>query len=219
MKRVIAGLLVACLVGCTTQNQGLFRDDSGALDATWDSGAATGDTGLPVSTAVWFALDGQVELVDGVATELIIETRFLPDDVGDGTLCADAPRVETLTPLDVPDPLVFHWWEVTLDPSEGTCDGRERLPTTLRVGLGELYSGVVAGVDQHGLGDVRDSLYGTYASFEAPVGDGLDATTYAYGYAGTEADRAGETTAADAGPMPDGRYLLTAFYLFELPEG
>lgn len=212
---VIAGGLVACSGAGMTN----ARLDSATGDPTGDSGPDTDDSGELLADAAWFALDGEVELIDGSASVATINIRFLADEVGEGTLCTDAFEVLAMQPRDVPDPLVFHWWDVVIDPSSGACAGAERLPSSLRFGLGELYPQVVAGVDQHGLGDVKDSLYGSYASFDAPVGDGVDQTTYAYGYAGTEGDRLGETVAVEAGPMPDGLYLVTAFYLFELlPE-
>ena len=219
MMRTTLALGLVVLVGCSGNYDMAGRIDSASEAPLGDSGSGSSDSGDLLPPAPWFALDAQVDLVEGEASGLALQIRFLPEDTVLGEVCNDAPTVVSFEPIGSPDPLVFHWWEVVIDPDTGACDAAPRLPSTLRLGLGELYPQVVAGVDQDGLGDVKDSLYGAYASFDAPIGDGLDGTTYAYGYAGTEADRAGATPAVESGPLPDGSYLATAFYLFELlPE-
>ena len=216
MKRAtLMALLGGLLTGCAASynlDDGEFADSA----TGGDSGMHQGDSGPVVNDdPVWFGLDAEVQLLEGQVTAVTTSLRVHPEDTEE-LLCTDAPAVEVIQDLAVPDPLVFHWVQLTLAEDSGACEGGDRIPRSIRLGLGELYDPIVPGVERHGLGEVQDSLYGAYASFEAPVGDGLEGTTYAYGYAGTELDRAGETTAVETGPLPDGTYLVTAWYLFEL---
>ena len=217
MKRaliLVAGL--ATLVGCSNQN---LHSMEGVADTgnQWETGTASDDSGaVEDPDPYWFALDAEVVIVEVVPVEVVVSLRLHPEDSEWGALCTDAPEVLAFEESAVPDPLVYTWLQLDLAGDLGACSGAERVPRTMMLGLGELYDPIVPGVEQHGLGEVKDSLYGAYASFDAPVGDGLTGTTYAYGYAGTEDDRLGTTPAVDDGPLPDGRYLVTAWYLFEL---
>ncbi|HJN73755.1 MAG TPA: hypothetical protein QGF58_07470 [Myxococcota bacterium] len=219
MKRALIMMLgvVTGLTGCMGESYLFDEEFGGDSGSLWHTGMDSGDSGqIEDPDPVWFALDAEVEMVDGAVSEVVVSLRLHPEDPEDGAICTDTPKVSYFEEEAVPDPLVYHWIEVGLGEDAGSCDGAARVPRTMMFGLGQLYEPIVPGVEEHGLGDVRDSLYGAYASFEAPVGDGLAGTTYGYGYAGTEADREGATTAVADGPLPDGRYLVTAWYVFEL---
>jgi len=216
MKRVTMIVLAGLVTACSDMN--LHDMGAGAEDTgnTWDT-EGTGDSGaIDSPDPYWFGLDAQIEILEGAVVSVAPTLRLWPEDSTLGELCTDFPEVVSFEAAEVPDPLVYHWVALDLADDSGACIGAERVPRQMVIGLGELYEPIVPGVEQHGLGDVRDSLYGSYASFEAPVGDGLDGTTFAYGYAGTEQDRLGETEAVSAGPLPDGSYQITAWYLFQI---
>ena len=220
MKRAWIVPLLLALTACMAENQVTYQDTaSGApVDDTGPPDSGPDDTAEPAEP-VWFDLSGTIALVEGQVSAASLDISVLPEPATDGVICSVLYEDLQFSPVEpVPDPIVWHWWQLEL-PAEATdCPGVDQAPRSLRLGLGELYPAVVQGVEEHGLGEAKGSLYGAYASFEAPVGDGLDGTTYAYGYAGTEADREGETTAVEAGPLPDGSYLVTGYYLFRLPE-
>jgi hypothetical protein len=218
MKRVIA-LGAVLLTACSSENY-LATQDTGAqgsADHSSPPDSGQDDTGDSAEPA-WFDLSGTLSIEGGALTSSSLTLSVLPEDASQGVICATVyGDLEPQLVEPLPDPLVFHWWQIELPDGASDCEGADRAPRRLRVGLGELYPALEQGVDEHGLAAAKDSLYGAYASFEAPVGDGLDGTTYAYGYAGTEQDRAGETTATEQPPLPDGTYELTGYYLFRLP--
>ena len=217
MKRAMA-MLPLVLTACMSDSL-LGAADSGDADGSdHSSPPETGldDTGLGADP-VWFDVSGSLTLEAGRLTEGSLTISALPEDTSLGPICSGTYALNAEPVELVPDPVVFHWWDLELSGEAPDCPGADGAPRHLRLGLGELYPALEQGVDEHGLGGVKASLYGAYASFEAPVGDGLEGTTYAFGYGGTEQDRAGETTTATEPPMPDGTYQLTGYYLFRLP--
>lgn len=214
-----SGLVLAGLIACA---------DKGAEDAAADTGGGADDTGWAgdsddadtaeeeIAEATWFLLRGEVELLAGEPAALRLWVSGLPDD-GEA-ICSEELSIEaSLTLAEVPDPVVYHWWELQVGALEGDCVDHLTLPGTLRLGLGALHPQLVPGLERHELREVEDSMYGSYASFEAPWGDGLAGTTYAFGFAGTAQDMAGDAPAVGVAPMPDGSYEITGWYPFKLP--
>ena len=222
MKRVMAlvPLLGLCLTACLADGNAGIADTQSGEGSDHSSPPETGldDTGSSPEPA-WFDLSGTVTLLEGQVASASLVVSALPEEPSDGVICSTTYEELVLTPVEpLPDPIVWHWWQAALPVESSDCEGADQAPRLLRLGLGELYPALEQGVEEHGLGHATASLYGAYASFEAPVGDGLDGTTYAYGYAGTEQDREGETVAVEAGPLPDGSYLISGYYLFRLAE-
>lgn len=213
------GVLGLVTTACTGFDMGAEdHADTGQTSDTATQVDDTADSGFGGVEPVWFGLDGTLTVSEGALSGAEISVRLFGQDAGQGVLCERALPVRSLTILESTEPAwVFHWAELTLDTSPAVdCPGIKRVPDTLRVGLGALYPELEPGLADLGLQDAADSMYTAYAALPEPAGDGLDGTVLAYGFAGTEQDRAGQSAAVVAPPVPDGAYLLTGWYVFAL---
>lgn len=208
-------VLLSMLVGCADYNVAGVSDTA-AREV--DSDGLADDSGAEDSAEVqptWFGLDAVFLLEEGQISSMTVTHRIYPDPPSKGLICSsERAAVEILTLEQTPDPLVWHWFEVSLGEDSGDCSEAALVPRTFRMGVGDFYPDLAPALADTEL--KAGNLYGSYASFEAPSGDGLEGTTYAYGYAGTPANRSGEAAAVEEGPLPDGPYSVTGWYLFKI---
>lgn len=183
-----------------------------------ETGVASDDTGLEDTgsgEATWFGIDALITVSDGRIEAATLRHRVYSEEPDDGELCvSERVATEILSVDETPDPVVWHWVEVVTAPDSGDCAASSPVPDRVRLGLGELYPDVAPGVVDAGY--AVENMYGAYAALEAPAGDGIEGTTYAYGYAGSVANRAGDEFATTQGPLADGAYIVSAWYLFRL---
>ena len=225
IARLTASIGGCVLVGCSNSDLAgsQFRDDTGEGASPSDTAVDDGDSGQTVTDTVpqptWFRLGAQVSLVDGLAAAVSLDLVLYDADQVLIPDCAELREVQgVVVSQDTPDPTVYHWWELLLAPAEVSCLSAGQLPDVLVLGLGALHPEVRAQMLSRGLDDVSGSLYGAYALLAADelALEPAEQRALAYGYAGTPSDRAGETPALDAGPLPDGDYTLSGVFLFPL---
>ena len=211
MKRAACtSLLMAFAVACTPRGvadtAAQADDTSFAVD---DSG--TDDTSQPEPER--FRVLGTLTVQDGEYAAAEVQYRLLADD---GTeICTQTHAAETVTMALSPEPeWVFDWARLDLADTDEWCQAS--LPSSLGVGLGLLYTEVVPHLEASGVAEVQSSLQGFYASFEQPWSDGIEQSTLAMGYAGTEQALAGEIQAAESGPLPDGVYSFRSVFTLTL---
>lgn len=207
------------LPGCTS------LDYTGKFDST-DTAAASDDTGRDSDTMsadsgstppAWYAVGAAASLSGGLLTALTVTYSLLPETPTDGSICESVRAPISAVDAPSPDPAIYHWWLVELPQDDGACEGAETLPTTLLLGLGELHPDITAGLKDDAAQAAAGSLYGAYVATDGVQEDGQAETIYIYGYAGTTADLAGETSPVTAPPAPDGDYTLTPVYVLKLP--
>lgn len=214
-----AGLLLALFCPACAMKEGLLGPaDSYDLDDTADAPEDSADDsgGWDGMTPGYWSLSATVLVEEGapVAGDTAVSLQLLDAVLGaEGVICTatwDSPMVAA---ADVPDPLVFHWWEVS---SAGTLNGncttaqQRFLPTELGLGLGELLPDLAAVLDPAGYGEVAGSLYGAFVQM-APEAD-----VWAFGVAATEAGFTGDVDAVGASPVPNGTYAFLPIYLLPL---
>lgn len=216
----VLSALIALLPGCTPMDAtGRFdsADTANASgDSSDDSDTMSADSGA--SPPTWYTVGATASLSGGLVTAVAVTYTLWPETPADGALC-QSPRA-ALSAVDAPspDPAIYHWWLVTLAADDGACEGAEGLPTTVLLGLGELHPDIVAGLKDDAAQSASGSLYGAYVATDGVGEDGQAESIYVYGYAGTAADLAGETTPVTAPPAPDGDYTLTPVYVLKLPD-
>lgn len=214
-RLVMMALGALALVACSDAN---LQENAPRETGPLDSGVAMDDTGLEDTASVeatWFGLDALVTVSDGRVVDATLSHRVFAEEPSDGPICTSDRAATEIVPLEeAPDPIVWHWVEVVTDLDGGDCTASAAVPARVRLGLGGLYPDVVPGVADAGY--EAKNMYGAYAALDAPAGDGIEGTTYAYGYAGSVANRAGEEAAVEEGPLPDGAYIVSAWYLFRL---
>ncbi len=194
-----------------TANEPYSDTGSQATDTTGDSAAQDAEP-------VWFTLGATLTVADGLATEVEVVLGFL-DEALDPLTCTESRAVDGVVGwTETPDPSVFHWWALALGAPEVACAAADQLPSQVFLGLGRLHPEVEAQLLARGLDEVASSLYGAYALVDESQLE-LDAdqqVAWAFGYAGTESDLRGETTAAAEAPVPDGTYTVQGLYAFPL---
>lgn len=195
-----------------------------------DTGAQLGDTGVQPEDSppdeqdgalpAWFTPDGLLEVLDGALVSAVLDLRVHDADASPEPLCVARRQASGIeTAVVTPDPSVFHWWVLTLDPAVDGCGDSVVLPDRLALGLGRMHPELEPAVEWADVAADPEGLYGAYASFgELDIEAAAESTAYAFGFAGTDRDRSGDTLVVDAAPVPDGQYFLTGFYLFPLPS-
>jgi len=214
MKALFSIGLLAALAACSSNAVGNTSDTAASADDTGEPhpDSDSGDTASPEPS--WFGLDAVLLLENGVFSSVTVSHRIYSEDPAEGVICSSEREVSEITPLDTPDPLVWHWLELVTEEDDGLCQASEMVPLRFRLGLGDLYPDLVPALAE--VEAEPENMYGSYAALDAPSGDGLEGTAYAFGYAGTVANRTGEAAALEEGPLPDGAYAVTAWYLFAL---
>lgn len=216
MARAYISAAMLVLGTACSADMNLYEADSAAGER--DSDALSDDTSqtdTAVMDATWFGVDALVTVDANQVAGVIVTHKLYAEDPSEGIVCTSERTATEIIVLDeTPDEIVWHWVEVATDGDDGGCEASSVLPQRLRLGLGGLYPDVTPGVVDAGL--QAENMYGAYASLDAPAGDGIEGTTYAYGYAGSPANRGGEALAETEGPLADGAYIVTAWYLFRL---
>lgn len=204
------GLLVACSPGAKNE----LSDSSLAPED--DSFSGRDDTGAADTAHLelrWMGLSGSATVADGALSAFTVEFSLYVDPPGEAPDCVTQRAAELGELLaSSPDASVFQWWRLPLAVADGEDACLAELPEELLFGLGAMHPEIAPALEEHGLSGVSGSLYGAYAN---PYGDA--GTAYVFGFAGTDMDRAGDDAAVAMGPMPNGDYSFTGFYLFGLP--
>ena len=214
-RAYISAAMLVLGTACSADMNLAEADSAGGVR---DSGTLSDDTSqmdTAVMDATWFGVDALVTVEANQVAGVVVTHKLYAEDPAEGVLCvSERAATEIIVLEESPDEIVWHWVEVATDGDDGGCEASSVLPQRLRLGLGGLYPDVTPGVVDAGL--QPENMYGAYASLDAPGGDGIEDTTYAYGYAGSPSNRAGETLALTEGPLADGAYIVTAWYLFKL---
>jgi len=219
----IAVLSCVLATGCMAGDASGAWDTGASLsetDSGEDEGDTYGDSGYHTPEAAWFRLGATLALSEGVPEDVLLELEFF-DEAEVLIECTEA-RVASavLVSTTTPDPLIYHWFRVSVAPPDATCTSPGELPDELHLGLGALHPEVAARLLSRGLEGVSDSLYGAYVLLEDDQLelDAADQLALAYGYAGTTADFDGDTTAVSEAPLPDGDYAISGVFLFPLQD-
>lgn len=218
-RATFVAFAMAVLVACSPTKGG-FDAESGLAPET-DSLVGEDDTASSDTAdepSAWMALDGQLTLTGGVPGALTLSIGLFGDPPEEAN-CTVSRTAETGEALgSTPDTTVYYWWRFNLVTPDDESGCGVIVPDSLLLGLGALHPEILPALPEHGVDGVADSLYGVYAN---PYDDGTPAQEsigYAFGFAGTAQDRAGADVAVTAPPMPDGEYVLTGFYLFDLRD-
>jgi hypothetical protein len=198
--------LLILLGGCVDQSlsKGSF-DPEAADNGTEDTSfVAPEDTG-PETVPAFYAVSATLTVLAGLPTTDGAEVTLEVVD-------ADLQRTDCTVPLDTTGIVagtssagVPLWWELPVVADDACAT----LPESISLGIGTLDADVRARLGTVDHEDVADSLYGAYLRVEG-------GEVWAFGYAGTDADLAGDAPAED--PPGDGTYALAPLYLAELPE-
>jgi len=180
--------------------------DEDNADDTGSDPTDTGDDGGVVPT--WWTLSARVEVRDAAPALDGVEVRLqVLDGNSTDTLCETTLDTTEVLAGVPPDDTIGWWWELDVQPDDGCDDVAAALPTHLGVGIGELVPDVRARLGSVALDPVADSLYGAYVQADAD-------TVYTFGWAGTDADIAGDDIAQQ--PPPDGQYRVEPLFLLAL---
>jgi hypothetical protein len=199
--------LAACSPGKGGDYAAPGDGDSASEDADTDTGRDDSGDYDPVVPDGWvlradLPIAGGVPAVDGAVVEI-----DAVDSVEGQIACTVALDTTGLAAGTSPDAeVVWAWWTIPVVPVDEPCIS---LPETLGIGVGELVGDVRAGLGADGYDEVAASLYGAFYA-------GDDGTLYVFGYAGTDADLAGDDDAAN--PPADGLYHLAPLYVLGLSE-
>ena len=162
----------------------------------------------------WWVLEATVLMEEALPVAGDVQlTISLLDETADPDLplCSSSFEPQDIADQASPDPMIFHWWQLTLgqaDP-DSDCDAhfQDWLPDTLDLGVGELHPDIAALLEPAGYGSVQDYLYGAYVHHPSSK------SIWAFGIAATPAGFASEVEPVDAAPVPAGTYLFTPIYL------
>lgn len=207
MRLLLLLPLVACSADSALTKEGDTSGgaaDTGGFDGD-DSAGDTADTAAELVPA-WYTIAARLTVSGGAASTKGAEvTAVVVADDEVTPVCEVPLDVTELTVGKSPVPEVAYWWELAITPAKEAC---ATLPPSIELGLGEMGPDVLARLGAEGLDGVAGSLYGAY--LREPAGD-----VYIYGWAGTEADLAGDSEALS--PPPDGVYTFAPLYLLRLP--
>jgi hypothetical protein len=186
--------------------------DDGSEPADADTGGTTDsdpDSGMDDIVPDGWIVRADLAIVAGEPTpQDAVVLIDMVDSVEGGIACTVALDTSGMTAGVSPDADVWAWWTLDVVALDEPC---AELPEAIGLGVGELLGDVRAGLGAHGYDQVAGSLYGAYLGAD-------DGSLYVFGYAGTDADLAGDDDAATEAPLPDGLYHLAPLYVFALPE-
>lgn len=195
-----------------------------SADAPFDTNTGTNDTGSnedydtsPITEQgppLWYGLSANLELA-----EFTVEAKFTlnlyGEDLSQGPSCSveidDA--LQHKEPLS-PDDSILFWWEGAGLYSEDTnqCEGTDRLPNNLQIGLGRIHESLLPFLSAAGLDESNASgdLYGAYIGFNpVPSSPETPGTAFVLGYAQQVESN------LDTAPM-SGDFSLQGVFLFPL---
>lgn len=220
MSRILYPLLLALTSACSSFELAKAADQTGN-GAPEDTGAdpdTSADSAGPVYVPDAWVVRASLRIVDGlpvadgaaILIDLVDSSGDDESDEDDAGVVACTVTAELLGPdgAPVPDPVVYAWWSPIAVTSSGCADFTEAagLPAEIGLGIGALHPDVRARLGADGEEDVADFLYGAY------IDTGVE--LYAFGYAGSEANFAGEAAPGEA--LPDATYSVSPLYLLPL---
>lgn len=218
MLRLSLIAMCALLVACTEKSDALYGgpdDSASALDTGLDplDDSAAEDS---ATWAQWFSVGGTWTLAGGLPQAMTVELGAWAPEPGGEPLCVSVREATLVREVTSPDPTILGWWLVDLGRDDAACALADEVPRRLILGLGALHPEMAPALDRYGLQTAAAALYGAFAAF--PDNSDLDGSVpYAYGFAGTSSDRAGDGVAVEQAPMPDGAYVVTPVYLLAIP--
>ena len=207
------------LQGCMSDGawDGIF--DTADADDTAQSPADSDDdtSGSDFADPSWWSLSATVLMEDALPvqddTNLVVA---LIDESADASapICQATYSHVELTVQEVPDPSIYHWWQVSLGEPETECSAHllERVPSTVELGLGILHPDIAALLEPAGYQDIESFLYGGYLRTEAQ-------TIWTWGIAATSAGFDAEQDPVAEAPVPNGTYSFVPIYLLPLQGG
>jgi hypothetical protein len=216
---IIAALILLPTLGCMSDQAFENWDDTGSENDSGgdptDSDEDTGDADQPDPS--WWALSATILVEDTLPvqgdTTLVISLIDEDADI-DSPICQASYDGVELGSQDLPDPLLFHWWQATL--AEPTTDCSTHLltwiPSSIQLGIGALHPDVAALLEPAGLHEIEPYLYGAYLQASSQ-------TIWTYGVSATAAGFAGEQLPVAEAPVPDGTYSMVPIYLLPLQGG
>lgn len=207
-------------VGCMSDMAYDGADDTaGALDSGWgppDSDDDTGDEDQLDPTWWSLAVTSLMEEGSPVQGDTSLVISLIDESADPGSpICQATYDQPALTVLDVPDPSIYHWWQVELGEPTTDCSTHQLtwIPLLLELGVGSLHPDIAALLEPSGYAEVEPYLYGAY------LRSGKSQTIWTYGIAATAAGFAGDQAPVSEPPIPDGTYSLVPIYLLPLQGG
>jgi hypothetical protein len=190
-------------------------------DEPLDSYTGSSDTGandtspmLEQSPSVWYGLSAELELVE-FTVDAKFTLNFYSEDVSKGPSCSveiddSLQNKELLTP----DDSILFWWEGAglYSGESNQCEGMDRLPNHLQIGLGGIHESLLPFLSAAGLDESNASkdLYGAYIGFNPiPSSPETPGTAFVLGYAQRVESN------LDTTPM-SGDFSLQGVFLFPL---
>ncbi|MEE2751230.1 MAG: hypothetical protein VX519_07360 [Myxococcota bacterium] len=188
-----------------------------------DSMEGDADDADPAVVPTWFALDAEIEMLNGLAQSIGLSMRVYGEDPSEGELegCEVTANVDLFAlESTTPDPTIQHWWSlssVTLLES-WSCGDPEQLPLSGNIGLGSFHPELNGRVLSLDVSEPSDFLYGFYGSLDFdPSLSGFEASsTYILGYGSTESTLAELEEVSLDGTLPDGNYSLVGVFLLPI---
>jgi hypothetical protein len=189
-------------------NSPVDDNDSGSSEAKDTS------TEPAQKASVWYGLSASLEVTD-LSVEADFTLKFYTDLVSDGPACSvEITDKEQAKQPYTPDESIVAWWESSgLYSSESSqCDGMDRLPKNLQIGLGQIHESLLPFLSAAGLDNTDESkeLYGAYIGFNpSPSSADTPGTAFVLGYA----QQTGASSDTDA---LSGDFSLQGVFLFPL---
>jgi len=223
LSRALSACALACSVGCALADGFAPLVESGDGDdssvAPEDSDADSGGWDGPAP--VWWTLSAAILIEEGAPAQgdASVSIALLAEEgEADASLCTATWTSPGMVVLDVPDPLLFHWWQLVLDGvPEGNCGAQLQrfLPDGGELGIGALHPDVAAVLEPAGYDGLSGYLYGAYLR----PAQARDDVIWAFGVAGTEASYLAEELPVSQAPLPNGTYRIEPIYLLPLQGG
>lgn len=192
-------------------NSPVYQNDSGSKEDNDTS------TSQEQKTSVWYGLSASLEVTDR-SVEANFTLKFYTDLVSDGPACSvEITDKEQARQPYTPDESIVFWWESSgLYSSESSqCDGMDRLPKNLQIGLGQIHESLLPFLSAAGFDNADESkeLYGAYIGFNpSPSSADTPGTAFVLGYAQ-------QTSASSDTDVLSGDFSLQGVFLFPLdPE-
>lgn len=202
--------------GCSEFGTKSQANDEGSTSADGgENDTGETDTGVPQDLGVYWALDADLSVVDGVieldsASIRLRRLRNLAESCLDTVSPTSALAVEPL-----PHETVWTWWELqwSVDGLDCFPDGQGAANLPVRIGFGLLHSEIVAALPSSSLVQAPDTTAGLLGAYlQLPDDERL----LVFGAAGSEAAWAGSGSDEEPGIVVDGLWWVRSVYSLPL---
>jgi len=223
---LLSGCSSSSMVGDEKAGAGNFAED--AADSAWDT--ATDDALEPDEenaensvAPAWFALDAEIQVLDGLTQSIGFTVRVYGDVPSDGELagCSVSANVDLFaSEATTPDPSITNWWSLNSITflEDWSCGEAEQLPILGAIGLGEFHPELRSRVLPLEISEPATFLYGFYASlsFDSSLSGFDSGNPYILGYGSSESTLSQLEEVSLDGVLPDGVYQLVGVFLLPI---